>query len=76
MTIHADARLYAGLFDRGAAGELPLAEGRHAWVQVVRGRARVNGHDLEAGDGAALTGEPAVRIEGIAASEVLVFDLA
>jgi redox-sensitive bicupin YhaK (pirin superfamily) len=76
VTIHADARLYAGLFDQGVAAELPLGEDRHAWVQVVRGNARVNGHDLEAGDGAALTGEPAVRIEGIAASEVLVFDLA
>jgi len=76
VTIHTDARLYAGLFDQGASGELRLSEGRHAWVQVVRGRARVNGHDLEAGDGAALSGEPAVRIEGLAASEVLVFDLA
>jgi len=76
VTIHADARLYAGLFDQGAAGELLLGEGRHAWVQIVRGKARINGHDMEAGDGAALSGEAAVQIEGIAASEVLVFDLA
>ena len=76
VTIHTDAQVFAGVFDRGAAGEHPLAEGRHAWVQVARGRARVNGHDLEAGDGAALTGEPAVRVEGIDTGEVLVFDLA
>jgi quercetin 2,3-dioxygenase len=76
VVIHADARLYAGRFDEGTVGELPVPEGRHAWVHVARGKARVNGHALEAGDGAALSAEPTVRIEGIDASEVLVFDLA
>lgn len=76
VTIHTDALVYAGRFDRDAAGELSLADGRHAWVHVARGRARVNGRDLAAGDGAALSEEPSVRIEGIDASEVLVFDLA
>jgi len=42
---------------------------------VARGKAHINGQELEAGDGAALSDEPAVRVEGIAASEVLVFDL-
>lgn len=76
VTIHADAALYAGLFDRGATGELAIAKNRHAWVHVARGTARINGHELRAGDGAALSGEPLVRIEGLDASEVLVFDLA
>jgi quercetin 2,3-dioxygenase len=76
VVIHADARIHAGRFGEGVTGDLPLADGRHAWVQVARGRARVNGHELKAGDGAALSDEPAVRIEGIEASEVLVFDLA
>ena len=76
VTIHADANLYAGLFDKGASGNLDLPKGRHAWIHVARGRARINGNDLEAGDGVALTDEPAVRIEGIEACEVLVFDLA
>ncbi len=76
VTIHTDALLYAGLFDQGAAAKLPIAEGRHAWVQIARGQARVNGSDLKAGDGAALSGVPGVHITGIDASEVLVFDLA
>lgn len=76
VTIHSDACLYAGLFGPGASAELPLGQGRHAWVQLVRGKARINGHLLEAGDGAALTELPAVRIEGVDGSEVLVFDLA
>ncbi|HEY3384020.1 MAG TPA: pirin family protein [Vicinamibacterales bacterium] len=75
VTIHADALLYAGRFDGKTGGELPLAKGRYAWVQVTRGKARVNGHVLKAGDGAALSDEALVRVEGMEASEVLVFDL-
>jgi hypothetical protein len=76
VTIHTDASLYAGRFDKGSTAELPLAKGRHAWVHLARGKARINGCDLKAGDGAALSEVPAVRIEGIDPSEVLVFDLA
>ncbi len=73
---HADARLYAGLFDAGEKAALDLPAGRQAWVQVARGRVRVNGQEPEAGDGIALAEEPRVEIEGTAAGEVLVFDLA
>jgi hypothetical protein len=76
VTIHADAALYAGIFEGGQASELPIAPGRHAWVQVVRGNVRVNGRDLKAGDGAAISDEPAVRVEGVNQGEILVFDLA
>jgi redox-sensitive bicupin YhaK (pirin superfamily) len=75
VTIHADARLYAGVFDADQTAEHGLAPGRHAWVHVVRGRARVNGTELATGDAAALSEERTVRIEGIDAAEVLVFDL-
>jgi redox-sensitive bicupin YhaK (pirin superfamily) len=76
VTLHTDAVVYAGLFEKGEASELALAHGRHAWVHVARGRARVNGRDLETGDGAAISDEPAVSVEGVDDSEVLVFDLA
>jgi redox-sensitive bicupin YhaK (pirin superfamily) len=76
VTIHADARVYAGVFDAGDSAELSLG-GRSAWVHVATGAARVNGRELRAGDGAALTDEPSVRIEGQAGGgELLVFDLA
>ena len=75
VTIHADATVYAGLFDRDQGTELSLAPGRHAWVHVVRGKAEVNGTALSAGDAVALSDERTVRIQGIDASEVLVFDL-
>jgi hypothetical protein len=75
VAIHTDAVVYAGLFDKGEAAELRLDRGRHAWVHVARGKVRVNGRELKAGDGAALSQEDVVRIEGVDGGEVLVFDL-
>jgi redox-sensitive bicupin YhaK (pirin superfamily) len=78
LTIHQDARAYASVLGSGEAVRHPLAAGRHAWVQVARGEVTVNGKALRAGDGAALSGEPQVAIEGAGASggEALLFDLA
>ncbi len=75
LSIHADAVVYAGIFGAGQRVELPLAKGRSAWVHVARGKVRVNGNDLQAGDAVGLSAESAVKIEGIDAGEVLVFDL-
>jgi redox-sensitive bicupin YhaK (pirin superfamily) len=75
VTIHADAVVHAGVFDRGEAAELALSPGRHAWVHVARGKVRVNGRELEAGDGAALSDESSIRVEGVDGGEVLGFDL-
>lgn len=75
VTIHTDAHVYAGVFAAGQRAEHPLASGRHAWVHVARGAARVNGRELAAGDALALSNEPAVTVEGTSGGEVLVFDL-
>jgi hypothetical protein len=77
-TIHQDARVYATLLPDGRAAALALGQGRHAWVQVARGAVEVNGARLEAGDGAAISGEPGLTLTGRGAdeAEVLVFDLA
>jgi quercetin 2,3-dioxygenase len=76
VTLHADASLYAGVFELGAQAEVALAKDRFAWVHVARGEARVNGKPLRAGDGAALSDERTIEIEGVDAAEVLAFDLA
>jgi quercetin 2,3-dioxygenase len=52
-----------------------LAPGRHAWLHVARGAASVNGHALAEGDGAAISGEPAVELQGEGDAELLLFDL-
>ncbi len=76
VTLHADASLYAGVFETGGKAQRALANGRRAWVHVARGEARVNGEPMRAGDGAALSDERAIEIEGVDAAEVLAFDLA
>ncbi|HEY3801861.1 MAG TPA: pirin family protein [Kofleriaceae bacterium] len=76
VTIHTDARVYASLVDAGQSAELALAPGRHAWVQVARGTARVNGTELREGDGLAVSNESKLALEGVDNAEVLTFDLA
>jgi len=76
LTIHQDARVHAGLLDAGERAVLALADGRHAWVQVARGSVRLADETLSAGDGAALSSERELRLEGLDAAELLVFDLA
>ncbi len=76
ITMHSDARVYAGLFNSGESADLPLAPGRHAWLQVARGAVRVANTDLSEGDGIAISDEATLHIEGTTGGEVLVFDLA
>jgi redox-sensitive bicupin YhaK (pirin superfamily) len=76
VTIHQDARLFAGLFDGNESATQPLATGRRAYVHIARGEVTVNGQPLLAGDALKLAGEPSVRIESGRGAEVLVFDLA
>ncbi|HLO68834.1 MAG TPA: pirin family protein [Holophaga sp.] len=71
-----DADLHVADLDAGAAVERPLAPGRGAWVQVARGSVEVGGLRLEAGDGASLEGEEAVRVKALEEAQVLLFDLA
>jgi redox-sensitive bicupin YhaK (pirin superfamily) len=75
VTIHQDARVYAALLDKGQEVTHAFDAGRKGWVQVARGRVLVNGRELAAGDGAALTDEASVTLAGGEASEVLLFDL-
>jgi quercetin 2,3-dioxygenase len=76
VTVHADASLYAGLFDGVESAQLALDPLRLAYVHVARGRVRVNGVELTGGDAARLDGESTLLLDGGHAAEVLVFDLA
>jgi redox-sensitive bicupin YhaK (pirin superfamily) len=75
VTIHQDARMYAGLFDGAEAARLALAPGRLGYVHMVQGEAVVNGQRLVAGDALKYADEPVVSIEQGTRAEVLVFDL-
>jgi redox-sensitive bicupin YhaK (pirin superfamily) len=76
LTVHQDVAVYNGLLGPGERAEVALAKGRHAWVQVARGTVKLNGETLQVGDGAAISAEPGIHLEGIQQAEVLVFDLA
>jgi redox-sensitive bicupin YhaK (pirin superfamily) len=76
VTLHQDAAVYAAKLAKGEVVEHVLAKGRHAWIHVARGGIQLNGERLKEGDGAAISEEPLVRLEGENAAEVLLFDLA
>jgi redox-sensitive bicupin YhaK (pirin superfamily) len=76
LTVHQDVTVYAGLLAAGEVVRQPLAPGRHAWVQVVRGAVDLGGQPLSAGDGAAVSDEAELALTAREAAEVLVFDLA
>ena len=75
VKIHADARLYAGLFEAGQTASLALEAGRKAYVHLVRGALTVNGVALHTGDAALLANERCVVLTDGQGAEVLVFDL-
>lgn len=77
VMLHADARVYRASLKPGASLDVPLEAGRHAWVQVVRGDAAVNGKQIATGDGLAISDERSLTLTGGSEpAELLVFDLA
>ncbi len=75
VTIHADASVYAGLFDGTETATLTLNPLRKGYVHLVRGELLVNGGKLQSGDAVLVEGESAVKLEQGHDAEVLVFDL-
>jgi quercetin 2,3-dioxygenase len=76
LTIQQDAHILLGSIDREREVSHTLTAGRHAWLQVLRGRVEVNGQSLAEGDGAAVSEEAVLSVRADEPSEVLVFDLA
>lgn len=76
VSIHADARMYAGLLDGAEQATLSLDAQRKAYVFLVRGRLNANGQTLHAGDAALLQAESSLTLDQASDAEVLVFDLA
>jgi quercetin 2,3-dioxygenase len=75
LRISQDVLLWLALLEDGERRELPLAQGRHAWVHVARGSASLGGESLADGDGAAVSGADAIRLAGQGPAEILVFEL-
>jgi redox-sensitive bicupin YhaK (pirin superfamily) len=75
LAIHQDVIVYGTRLTAGQRVELSLTPGCHAWVQVATGTLRVQGEEVCAGDGLALSDTERVTLEGGDGS-ALVFDLA
>ncbi|GAC1662784.1 MAG: pirin family protein [Candidatus Acidiferrum sp.] len=76
VKIRQDNELYASVLSNGETVSHKLAPERHAYVQVARGSAKLNGTILAEGDGAAISQENSVELTGIENAEILLFDLA
>lgn len=76
IRLHQDVDLAVARLRAGESRTYELLPGRHAWIQATRGGVRALGQALHAGDGAAVSGEPAVTLAADGDAEVLLFDLA
>ncbi len=76
VTIHQDATLYASILSPGDTVSHATASNRGVWIQLASGVIAVNGQEMKAGDGLAITDEVAVDIAATEKSEFLLFDLA
>ena len=75
VLIHQDARVYAGLFDGAESASLAIADGRRAYVHVVRGKVSINGVSLGSGDALKVSDTGALSVRDGSDAEILVFDL-
>jgi hypothetical protein len=75
LRIHQDALLYSALLDPGQHVAHELAQGRSAWLHLVRGEATLGDFVLATGDGAGVTAERAVSFTAVEQTELLFLDL-
>jgi hypothetical protein len=76
LTIHQDARVLLATLDAKCSVEHAIPAGRHAWLQVLRGRVTAGGESLAVGDALAAGDVGRIDVSAEEPSEVLLFDLA
>jgi quercetin 2,3-dioxygenase len=76
IIIHQNVHLYAAVLSAGESVNYNVTNDRVAWVQVARGSVQLNDRSLSAGDGAAISQESLITLQGAASdTEVLLFDM-
>ena len=75
VKIHADATIYAGLFNGTQSTTVKLDPTRKAYVHLIRGRLAINNQQLTDGDALLIENESALEIGNGVNAEVLIFDL-
>jgi hypothetical protein len=75
VKIHADAKVYAGLFNGTQSANLKLDPKRKAYAHLIRGDLVINGQPLTSGDALFIENESTLEISAGVDAEVLIFDL-
>ncbi len=75
LTIHQDAEVFLSRLGVGQEVSHSLRPGRHAWMQALRGAVQLNGVELAAGDGAAVSDETTLIIKSAQPAEIMLLDL-
>jgi hypothetical protein len=75
VKIHADAKVYAGLFDGTQAANLEIDPKRKSYVHLIRGTLVINDQPLNGGDALLIENESSLEIGAGVDAEVLIFDL-
>jgi hypothetical protein len=77
LTIRQDADIFLATLSPGREVSHALRPERHAWLQVLRGSAEVNGTALSTSDGVAVSDEHELVIRAASdGAEIMLFDLA
>ena len=76
VAIRNDTDLFAAQLAPGESLTHTLRDGRGAWLHVATGSVDLNGEAMGSGDGAAIEGEPKLRVVGRETAELILFDLA
>ncbi len=75
ITINQDVDIYAALIDGAEVVEHQLKANRKAWIQVAHGKLKVNGLELNQGDGLAVNDPILLKFSEGVEAEILVFDM-
>lgn len=75
VKIHADAKVYVGLFNGPQSQKLELNPERKTYVHLIKGALQINGISLSTGDALLIEKESTLLISDGQDAEVMIFDL-
>jgi quercetin 2,3-dioxygenase len=76
VLVHQDAHVFVSWLTAGAAVKHDLPAGRGIYLYVIEGDVAVNGERMETGSAAQIRDEPAVALEAVSDSELILVDVA
>jgi redox-sensitive bicupin YhaK (pirin superfamily) len=76
LPIRTDARVLGAALKAGESIDYPIGESRHGYLVPAAGSVEVNGQTIGHRDGAAITGEPTLKITALEDAEIVLVDAA